>query len=332
MMRRRDLIAVAAVAATGGAAMIRPDFSMAQRTDRMMRVGVLNGGADDATGQAAIAAFVQSLAKLGWIEHRTIEIDYRWGNGSAERVANQAQELVGLVPDAIVGTGFTAPALSKATTRIPVVFVLLSDTAVLNFVESFARPGRNMTGFTSNEGSLVGKRLEMLKEMSPSITRVLYIRSTTAAAGLLFQQLASDSLRFGLTVLDGPGVSDADIKSAVASLAGEPNGGLIIAFDAFTTAYSEKIVEMAGLYRLPAVYPFGFSARRGGLLSYGVDQTEQFRQAASYVDRILKGEKPADLPVQQPTKFELVINLKTAKALGLTVPQTLLVAADEVIE
>lgn len=326
-MRRRDLIAM-----LGGVAVMLPFAAGAQQPDRMRRVGVLIGGADDAAEQPNLAAFVQSLAQLGWTDHRNIEVQPRWAGGDSRRMEDYARELVGLAPDAIVCTGATMPALRKATSTIPVVFVVSTDTLAQDYVKSFARPAGNMTGFTSNEGSLVGKRLEMLKELSPSITRVLYIRGSRAETRILFLRLASDARASGLAIIDGPAENGADIEGAVASFSHEPNAGLVIAFDAFTTAHGEKIVELAAGYRLPAVYPFSFFAESGGLLSYGMDQKQQFRQAASYVDRILKGAKPADLPVQQPTKFELVINLKTAKAFGLAVPPTLLAQADEVIE
>jgi putative tryptophan/tyrosine transport system substrate-binding protein len=224
------------------------------------------------------------------------------------------------------------PAVAQATSTIPIVFAMFSDELAQTYVASFARPGGNITGFTSNEITLVGKRLEILKEISPRTTRVLYIRSSPPVTRQLFLRATESAPLLGLAIIDCPAENDADIERAVDLFAREQDGGIITAFDAFNIVHREKIIELAERHHLPAIYFLRLFAVSGGLVSYGFNQATQFAEAAGYVDRILKGGKPGDLPVQQPTKFELVINLKTAKTLGVAVPQRLLVAADEVID
>jgi putative ABC transport system substrate-binding protein len=329
-MRRREFVGL-----VGGALIAWPGISGAQQPTRMRRVGILMSTAEsDPQELASVAAFVQALETLGWIAGRNVEIVYRWGDGDAGRMEANAQALVGLSPDVILVKGASVPAARRATAKIPIVFVVLGDAVAQEYVASFARPGGNVTGFASYERELVGKRLGLLREMFPRVARALYIRSrrTGAETRALFLRVVEDAATFGLAVTDGPAEADVDVELAMEAFGREPDGGLIVAFDAFNTVHRAKIVDLAARYRLPAVYPLRLFTESGGLFSYGFDQTEQFRQAASYVDRILKGESAGDLPVQRPIKFELVINLKTAKTLGLTVPPSLLARADEVIE
>jgi ABC-type uncharacterized transport system substrate-binding protein len=318
-----------------GAAVAGPRVAMAQPTDRKRRVGILMSTAEaDPHERALVAEFVRALAKRGWIEGRNLETIVRWGNGTSQRLAANARDIVARAPDAILSKGANVPAARQATSTIPIVFVVLSDASAQEYVANFAHPGGNLTGFTSQELELVGKRLQLLREMSPQTARALYLRSRGVGAGNegLYAAVVKDAASSGVTVIDGACASEADIDRAVAAFARRPNGGLIVAFNAFTTVHREEIVALAARYHFPAVYPLDIYARGGGLMSYAFSQEDEFRQAAVYVDRILKGARPADLPVQQPTTFRLVINLKTAGALGLTVPQLLLAQADEVIE
>jgi len=327
-MRRRDLIK-----AIAGSAIAWPLAARAQLSERMRRIGLLMSTAQtDPQETSSVAAFVQTLRKAGWIPGRNVTIDYRWGAGEPSRYQKYAQELVGLAPDVIFAKGACKPALAHATSTIPVVFAALSDFVAETYVGSFAQPRGNMTGFTTNETTLVGKRLEILKEISPRTTRVLFIRGARPETRTQFQLAAEFGPSLGLAVIDCPADNDSDIESAVASFIREPDGGITIAYDAFNIVHGGKITELAELHRLPAVYFYRSFAVNGGLVSYGFDQAKQFGDAAGYVDRILKGEKPGDLPVQAPTKFDLVINLKTAKALGLTITRDFLLVADEVIE
>jgi putative ABC transport system substrate-binding protein len=327
-MKRREFITL-----MGGAAASWPLPARAQQPERMRRIGVLMSTSEtEPEEKSIVAAFVSTLASAGWLPGRNMTIDYRWGAGDPHRMQEYARELVALAPDVILAKGGSVPSVVQATSTVPIVFVVLSDASAQTFISSFARPGGNITGFTSNENTLVGKRLEFLKEISPRIRRVLYIRGGRPQTRALFLRAVDDASHLGLAVTDCAAENDADIERAVTSFAQEPDGGVSIAFDAFNIVHRRKIVELAARHHLPAIYATSQFAEGGGLLSYGFSQSEQFRQAASYVDRILRGEKPADLPVQQPTKFELVINLKTAKALGLTIPPTLLARADQVIE
>jgi putative ABC transport system substrate-binding protein len=290
--------------------------------------------ADDPEAQARIAAFRQELAQLGWTDGRNVRIDYRWGAGNAVNIRKYAGELVALAPDVILASGgAVVPSLQQATRTVPIVFTQTPDPVGAGFVDSLARPGGNATGFTSFEYGMGAKWLELLKEIAPGVTRAAVIRDAAIAAGLgQFGaiQAVAPSFRVELSPIN---VRDAgEIERAVASFALTSNGGLILTGSALANIHRDLIVALAAQHKLPAVYSARFFVAGGGLISYGPDFYDQLRRAAGYVDRILKGEKPADLPVQAPTKYELAINLKTAKALGLTVPPALLARADEVIE
>jgi putative tryptophan/tyrosine transport system substrate-binding protein len=298
------------------------------------RIGVLmNFTADDAVSQDRLTAFVQRLQELGWTVGRNLQIDYRWGTGNVERYRTYGAELVTLTPDILVTVGAPAvEALQRATRSVPIVFTSVTDPVGGGLVASLARPGGNTTGFTLSEYGLSGKWLELLKEIAPPVVRAAVLRDPVAVGIGQFAaiQAIAPSLQVELSPVD---VRDAsEMERAVTAFADRPNGGLIVTSSAFTAMHRESIIALARRHRLPAVYPFRYHVTSGGLISYGPDPIDQFRFAAGYVDRILKGEKPADLPVQEPTKFELVINLKTAKALGLDVPSSLLARADKVIE
>lgn len=282
----------------------------------------------------AVAAFVAALGARGWVEGKNLEIVYRWGAGDARRMDENARAIVALAPDAIFVKGANLPAATAATSTIPLVFALLSDAAAQTYVGNFARPGGNVTGFTSDELALVGKRLELLRELAPGVTRVLYITNEEIGVGAadLVARIAKDATATGVTLVDGLVRTAAEIEPAVEKFAREPGGGILAAFNAFITVHRAEIIALAERFRLPAIYPLPSFTASGGLISYAFDQNEQFQQAGDYVARILGGEKPADLPVQEPLRFRLVINMKTAKALGLAVPPTLLVRSDEVIE
>jgi putative tryptophan/tyrosine transport system substrate-binding protein len=327
-VRRRDFIFL-----LGSGAAAWPRATPAQQVDRKKRIGVLmSTHADDPEQQANVAIFLTSLKRFGWSPGQDVSIDYRWGEGEPASMEAFASELVDQFSDVLLAQGASVPAMHRATSTIPIVFLLMGDAPAQNYVGSFARPNGNMTGFFSDERSLVGKRLELLKQISPAISRVALIRDARGLSQGQLVRLVEVAQTLGVRVIDAPVQDDWQVESRIASLAGEPDGGLIIAFDAFTTVHRKRIVEIAVRCQLPAIYPFGFFCAIGGLLSYGVDQKEQFRQAASYVDRLLRGEKPNNLPAQALPKFELVINLKTAKALVLTVPPIMLARADEVIQ
>jgi putative ABC transport system substrate-binding protein len=319
----------------GVAAAAWPVVARAQQSDRMRHVGVLmSTAADDPEAQARIAAFQQGLQQLGWIVGRNVRIDIRWGGSDAESIRRYAAELVALAPDVILAHGgSTVGPLLQATRTVPIVFPVAGDPVGEGFVDSLARPGGNATGFMNYEYSLSGKWLELLKQIAPSVTRVAVLRNAATASGP-GQFAAIQAVAPSLGVEANPvNVRDAgEIERAVAAFARAPNGGLIVTASPAAALHRELIISLAARHKLPAVYferPF---VAAGGLISYGPDQIDMYRRAAGYVDRILKGEKPADLPVQAPTKYELVINLKTVKALGLAVPQTLRASADEVIE
>ena len=329
-MKRREFITL-----LGGAAVSWPIAARAQRAERVRRLGVLmNLQANDSVAKARIGALRQSLQQLGWSEGRNLQIEYRW-TASEDALRRYAEELVGLAPDIILGTGSpTVVALQRATRTVPIVFVLVADPVGAGFVETLARPGGNATGFTPFEYGIGGKWLELIREIMPSLKRVAVLREADNPGGIgQFVAVQSAALPLGIEVrpIDGRGGS-SEIERGVAAFAREPDGALIVTATPMANIHRDLIIALAARYRLPAIYGFRFHVERGGLIAYAPDQLDQYRRAASYVDRILKGEKPADLPVQAPTKYELVINLKTAKALGLTVPQSLLVAADEVIE
>ena len=301
----------------------------------MRRIGVLMGlSADDPEGQARLAAFLQGLQQLGWTDGRNVRIDFRWGAGDADRFRRYAAELVALAPDVILASGSPAVGpLLQATRTVPIVFAPVADPVGAGFVDSLARPGGNATGFMLFEYGIGAKWLELLKEIAPGVTRVAVLRDPAIASGIgQFGAIQAVAPSLGVEV-SPVNVRDAgEIERAVAAFARGPNSGLIVTGSALAVVHRDLIITLAARHKLPAVYFERYFVAGGGLLSYGPDFVDQYRRAAGYVDRILKGEKPADLPVQAPTKYELVINLKTAKALGLDVPPTLLARADEVIE
>jgi putative tryptophan/tyrosine transport system substrate-binding protein len=326
-MRRRDFICL-----LGGAAITWPLAARAQQRERVRRIGLLiNLAADDPESQARRAAFQQGLQQLGWTDGHNVRIIARWGAGDADQIRSSAAELVAIAPDVILATSSPALTASQHATRtVPIVFTSVVDPVG----GGLARPGGNTTGFALFEYGLSGKWLELLKQIAPGVMRatvLLDAATTRTAAG---QSAAIQAVAPSLGVELSPAVvRDAhEIARAVATFAAGSNNGLVVTGSPLTAIHRDLIVALAAQHRLPSVYPFRYFSTRGGLISYGPDSIEPYRRAASYVDRILKGEKPADLPVQAPTKYELVINLKTAKALGLTVPPTLLARADEVIE
>jgi putative ABC transport system substrate-binding protein len=326
---RRELIA-----ALGGA-VAWPLAARAQQPDRMRRIGVLlNRTADNPDGQTRFAAFLQGLQEAGWAVGRNARIDIRWGGTDVDRQRRYAAELVALVPDIILAGGTVSlVATQQASRSVPIVFASVADPVGTGFVDSLARPGGNVTGFMNFEYSLSGKWLELLKEVEPDVKRAAVLRDAASPAGIgQFSAIQAVALSLGVEV-NAINVRDAgEIERAVASFARSPNGGLVVTATATATVHHDLIIALAAQHKLPAVYGDRFSVTGGGLVSYGPDYVDEYRRAAGYVDRILKGEKPADLPVQAPTKYDLVINLKTAKALGLKVPATLLARADEVIE
>ena len=302
----------------------------------MRRVGVLmNLSADDPQSQNRSAAFLQGMQELGWTNGRNVQIDYRWATGDAERFRRHAEELVALAPDVIVASASPAVgALQRVTRTIPIVFVIVIDPVGAGFIASLARPGGNTTGFTLFEYGVAGKWLELLKEIAPHVKRVAVLRDPAIAAGvgqLGAIQAVAPSFNVELSPID---VREAgEIERGITEFARvQQDGGLIVTGSPSQGIHRELIVTLAARFRLPAIYPFRYMAAEGGLIGYGPDQVDQYRRASGYVDRIFKGEAPADLPVQAPDKYEMAINLKTAKTLGLTVPPTLLIRADEVIE
>ena len=329
-MKRRNFITL-----LGGAAAWPLAAHAQQPGERVQRIGVLmNRAPDDAEGQARLKALVQGLQQLGWVEGRNVRMDVRWTAGIADRLHRYAAELVALMPDVILADGAVGvSALQGATRSVPIIFAAVPDPVGAGFVKSLARPGGNTTGFTAFEYAIAAKWLELLKEIAPNLTRAAVLRDPTIAAGIgQFAAIqAVGPITMELSVVD---LRDTDaIEQDVADFArGSKNGGLIVTVGPFGANHPNVITTLANRYKLPAVYPFRYFVGVGGLMSYGPDLVSQFRPAAGYVDRILKGEKPADLPVQTPTKYELVINLKTARALGLEVPPTLLARADEMIE
>jgi putative ABC transport system substrate-binding protein len=329
-MRRRDFIGL-----VGGAA-AWPLAARAQQPGRMRRIGVLMAAtADDPEFKARNSAFQQGLQQLGWSDGRNVHIDTRWATTKPDDIRKHAAELVALAPDVILagsGTATVGPLL-QATRTVPIVFAVVIDPVGAGFVESLAQPGGNATGFTIFEYGMSGKWLELLKEIAPRVTRAAVLRDPAIASGIGqfgAVQAVAPSLRVELSAVD---VRDAgEIERAVTAFARSGNGGLVVTSSALATRHRDLIIALAARHRLPAVYGGRWFVTAGGLISYAPDYVDQYRQAAGYVDRILKGEKPADLPVQAPTKYETVINLKAAKALGLTVPQSLLANANEVIE
>ena len=329
-MLRRDFIAL-----IGGAAVGLPLAARAQQPERARRVGILlSFAADDPELPARRAAFVQQLQQLGWTDGRNVQIDTRWGASNAEASRKYAAELVALAPDVVLAAASPAvAALQQATRTVPIVFVNVTDPVGAGYVASLARPAGNTTGFTFIEYGMSGKWLELLKELGSHVTRAVVLRDPTVAVGIgQLGAIQSVAPSLGVEVSPIDARDAGDIDRAITAFARLPNGGLIVTASPIAFIHRDLIISQAARHKLPAVYPLRFFVAGGGLISYGPDSIEQYRQAARYVDRILKGEKPADLPVQAPTKFELVINLKTAKTLGLIVPPTLLARADEVIE
>jgi putative tryptophan/tyrosine transport system substrate-binding protein len=332
-LKRREFIAL-----LGGAATAWPLAARAQQGERMRRIGVLmNGPATDAELQLHLAAFVNGLRQLGWVEGQNLRVDIRWPPGDAALAQTYAAQLIGLMPDVILAvTTVNLEVVRQATSTVPVVFVRVSDPVAQGFVASLPKPGGNLTGFSGTEFSVGGKWLDLLKEIAPGLARVaIMFNPDTAPQAKFFMrsiEAAASSLRVQPVVV--PVRATADIEPAFENFARAPNGGLILTTDPFTYLRQQLIADLANRHRLPAISWDPVFAKYSGLMSYGanINLLDQFQQAAGYVDRILKGTKPADLPVQAPTKYELVINLKTAKALGLEIPHTLLARADEVIE
>jgi len=329
-MQRREFISL-----LGGAAVTWPLAARAQQRERMRSVGVLTPfAAHDTEGQNRVTAFAQALQQLGWSVGQNVRLLYRWGDGTSATMQKYAAELVALAPDVILADSSAAVApLLQATRTIPIVFAIVADPVGAGYVETLARPGGNATGFTPFEYGVAGKWLELLKEIAPRVTRAAVLRDPAIAAGPgQFGALQAVAPSLGVE-LRAVNVRDADeIERSIARFAQGSNGGLVVTGSAEAAAHRDLIVTLAARHRLPAVYNARLYGDVGGLVCYGADFLDQFRRAAGYVDRILKGEKPADLPVQAPTKYELVINMKTAKALGLEIPPTLLARADEVIE
>ena len=327
-MRRREFIA-----GLGGA--VAWPVAPRAETTQGRRIGVLiNFAADDSTARTRLEAFLEGLQSLGWIDGRNVRIDLRWGAGDVNRVRVYAAELVSLRPDAIFANGVTSvTALQRETTSIPIVFVQLADPVGSGIVANLARPGGSATGFTHYEYSFTVKWLELLKEIASDVVRVGIVDSPNDAAWAGYMQsIKANASVLGLEVTAMNAHDAGEIKQGIATFSRHPHGGLVVLPSALSASERDPIVNSANEYRLPAIYPYRYFATAGGLAFYGVDLLDQYRRAASYVDRILRGEKPGELPVQAPVKFELVINLKTAKSLGLTVPPSLLVRADEVIE
>ncbi len=330
-MRRREFITL-----LGGAA-AWPIAARAQQPERMRRIGVLmNMPADDVVHRAYIAAFREVMAQSGWSDGRNVKIDMRWSGGDVVRLRKDAEELLGLRPDVVVaGVGPTPPVLQQLTRTVPIVLVTAVDPVGAGFVDSLARPGGNMTGFIQFEYTLSGKWLELLREIAPHVSRVGVVRTVSSGGPVGIGQWAvigAFASPMGVELRPINVSVTGETERALSAFAGDPNSGLIVTVADVAIIQRELIIALAARHRLPTVYPYRFFAEAGGLISYGPDLLGLYRQAAGYVDRILKGAKPADLPVQAPTKYELAINLKTAKALGLDVPEMLLARADKVIE
>jgi putative tryptophan/tyrosine transport system substrate-binding protein len=330
-MKRREFITL-----IGGAAAAWPLAARAQQGENVRRICVLTAGvgADDPDAQARNAAFELALQQLGWTSGRNLRIDYFWGLGQSDTIRKHAAELAALAPDVILASGSAGlAALLQATRMVPIVFVNVADPVGAGFVDSLGRPGGNATGFMQFEYSLSGKWLELLKQVAPSVTRAAVLRDPALTSGIgQFAVIQSVAPAVGVDVIPISVRDAGEIERAVAAFARTSNGGLVVTSSALTVRHRDLIIALAARHKLPAVYYRRYYAASGGLISYGYDLSDQYRRAAVYVDRILKGDKPADLPVQAPTKYELVINLKTAKGLGLSVPDMLLARADEVIE
>jgi putative tryptophan/tyrosine transport system substrate-binding protein len=328
-MKRREFITL-----LGGAAASLPLAAGAEQNEPVRRIGVLMTTADDREGQRRLSAFREGLGKRGWVEGKNIRIEVNWSVSDPERAMSVVGELLGRVPDLILTSGTSATtALYRAAPAIPVVFTVVSEPVKEGFVGSLAHPGGNFTGFSNLEPSLGGKWIELLKEIAPHVTRAAIIfNPQTAPVAFVTSRSADEAAeKLAIELMRFPIRDTAEIESAIAGLRRQTDG-LVILPDTFVNIHRKLVVELAARCQVPVIYPFSYLVAEGGLASYGIDLADSFRQAAGYVDRIFHGEKPADLPVQQPTKFYLAINLKTAKALGLIVPSTLLARADEVIE
>jgi putative ABC transport system substrate-binding protein len=329
-MKRREFITILCGAATAW-----PLAARAQQPRQLRRIGVLmNRASNDPEGQARMAAFQEALRKLGWTGGANVQIDIRYGEDNIDVERKYAAELIALAPDIILASGTVSmTALQPLGRTVPIVFAVVADPVGAGFVNSLAQPGGNATGFMLYEYGLSGKWVELLKQIAPSVTRAAILRDPTNPAGLAyFGAIRATAQSLGMDVSPVSMLDAEEIERGVTAFARSANGGLIVTPNSSTSVHRALIIRLAAQYKLPAIYPFRYMATGGGLISYGPDFVDQFRLAASYVDRILKGEKPADLPVQAPTKYELVINLKSAKALGLTVPQALQAGADEMIE
>jgi putative tryptophan/tyrosine transport system substrate-binding protein len=329
-VKRRDFITL-----LGGASAVWPLAARAQQRERMRRVGILTPfAADDAEGQARLTAFAQALQQAGWTLGQNLRLDYRWGDGKPDTMRKHAANLAELAPDVILANSSAAVSpLLQVNRTVPIVFAAVADPVGAGYVESLAQPGGNATGFTALEYQFAGKWLELIKEIAPRVTRLAVLRDSAIAAGPgQFGVLQAFAPSLGLELRPVDLREAREIERSISIFAQGSNGGLIVTGSPAATAHRNLIVALAARNRLPAVYYLPVFCAAGGLICYGVDFLDQFRRAAGYVDRILKGEKPSDLPVQAPTKYELVINLKTAKALGLDIPPTLLARADEVIE
>jgi putative ABC transport system substrate-binding protein len=339
-MHRREFISL-----LGGAAACWPLAARAQQGDRVRRIGVLIGGDEgDPERQASVAAWRKALADLGWVEGRNLHIDWRWAAADSNRARTYAAELVTLNPELIFGDNtFVMTALQQATHVIPIIFARVQDPIGSGFVGSLARPGGNLTGFADGEASVVGKLVELMREIAPHVTRVAIFASgidtqsvqrcnASAACARAAEEAKTAASLLGLRPIFVPVQDPHEIEEAIVALAKEPNGGLIVASNPFLLLHRKLIIELAARHKLPVIYSNLNYVRDGGLMFYGVDQIEQYRGAAGYVDRILKSTKPSDLPVQLPIKYRLVVNMKTAKAIGLGVPLSILMRIDEVIE
>ena len=331
MIRRREFFML-----VGGTAVAWPLAARAQQDDQIRRIGMLMSASEkDLAYQAFVVAFTGGLQKLGWVDGRNIRIDYRWAPGHVELMQGFAKELVALGPDLILSQNTpTTASLLQQTRTIPIIFLNVSDPVGSGFVASLPRPGGNVTGFIDLEASLGSKWLELLKEIAPGVKRVAFVfnPATATYAEYYLNPFKAAAASFGVEAIAAPVHNTPDLETVVVAQAREPNGGLIVMPGGFLNVHRVEVTSLAARYRLPAIYPFRLYTDVGGLLSYGNDQSDNFRRAAGYVDRILKGAKPSELPVQVPVKFELVINLRTAKALGLDVPLHLQQRADEVIE
>jgi ABC-type uncharacterized transport system substrate-binding protein len=328
-MRRREFVTL-----IGGAAAAWPLAARAQQGDRVRRIGVLAGDENDPEAKRRHSALTQALADLGWTDGRNVRMDLRWGGGDTNRMRALAQELVGLQPDVIVTGGSAATvAVQRETRTIPIVFANVPDPVASGIVARLDRPSGNITGFAILEPSLGGKWLELLSEIAPGLKRAAIMFNPDTAPVSAYMPLFETAARsLNVVPITAPVRSDREIETAIIALGREPGGGLVQMPDVFMVAHRAPVILAANRNKLPAVFAQSFFAKDGGLLSYGVDQVHNYRRTASYVDRILRGEKPAELPVQLPTKFEMAVNLKTAKAIGLTVPKSIVLRADEVIE